>query len=123
MASIGRSVVITGEITSDEDLQIDGQFRGQIHLRETAVLTIGPQAQVEADLRGARITVLGTVNGNIAATERIELGASANVTGNLSANHVVLVDGTRFHGRIDMDRRTIAVKVAQYKAEHPTPTR
>jgi cytoskeletal protein CcmA (bactofilin family) len=123
MARIGRSVVITGEITSDEDLQIDGQFRGQIHLRETAALTIGPDAQVEADLRGARITVLGTVNGNIAATERIELGASANVTGNLSANHVVLVDGTRFHGRIDMDRRTIAVKVAQYKAEHPTHAR
>ena len=123
MASIGRSVVITGEITSDEDLQIDGQIRGQIHLRETAALTIGPEAQVEADLRGARITVLGTVNGNIAATERIELGASANVTGNLSANQVVLVDGTRFHGRIDMDRRTIAVKVAQYKAEHPAHTR
>lgn len=123
MASIGRSVVITGEITSDEDLEIDGQIRGQIHLRETAALTIGPDAQVEADLRGARITVLGTVNGNIAATERIELGASANVTGNLSANHVVLVDGTRFHGRIDMDRRTIAAKVAQYKTEHPNQPR
>ena len=123
MASIGRSVVITGEITSDEDLQIDGQIRGQIHLRETAALTIGPEAQVEADLRGARITVLGTVNGNIAASERIELGASANVTGNLSANHVVLVDGTRFQGRIDMDRRTIAAKVAQYKTEHPTQGR
>jgi cytoskeletal protein CcmA (bactofilin family) len=123
MASIGRSVVITGEITSDEDLEIDGQIRGQIHLRETAALTIGPDAQVEADLRGARITVLGTVNGNIAATERIELGASANVTGNLSANHVVLIDGTRFHGRIDMDRRTIAAKVAQYKTEHPNKPR
>lgn len=123
MASIGRSVVITGEITSDEDLEIDGRIRGQIHLRETAALTIGPDAQVEADLRGARITVLGTVNGNIAASERIELGASANVTGNLSANHVVLIDGTRFHGRIDMDRRTIAAKVAQYKSENPNQPR
>jgi cytoskeletal protein CcmA (bactofilin family) len=63
--------------------------------------------------------VLGTVNGNVAATERIELGESANVTGSLSADRVVLVEGARFNGRIDMDRRTITTKVAQYKAEHP----
>jgi cytoskeletal protein CcmA (bactofilin family) len=121
--NIGHSISIVGELTSDENLRIDGKVRGQIHLRETAELTVGQSAVVEADLRGSKILVLGTVNGNIAATDRIELGATARVTGSLTANHVVLVDGATFNGRIDMDRRTIAAKVAQYKAEHAVPAR
>jgi cytoskeletal protein CcmA (bactofilin family) len=49
----------------------------------------------------------------------VEIGASANVTGNVTADAVVLLEGARFQGRIDMDRRTIAARVAQYKADRP----
>jgi cytoskeletal protein CcmA (bactofilin family) len=114
--TIGPSVLITGEIVSEDDLTIDGQVLGPISVRN-ATLTIGEQAQLDGDLRAARIAVHGTVHGVVAATERIELHATANVTGSLSANHVVIADGATFNGRIDMDRRTIAAKVAQYKAE------
>lgn len=122
MTNIGPAIRIDGELSSDESLRIDGHIKGQIDLRE-AELTVGQSAHVEADVRSARVLVLGTVNGNIAATERIELGATADVTGNLSANKVVIVEGARFTGKVDMDKRTIAAKVAQFKAEQVTAAR
>jgi cytoskeletal protein CcmA (bactofilin family) len=115
MTNIGPSVTIHGELSCSESLRLDGHVRGDIVLRD-AELTIGQSAKVDADIRGLRVLILGTVNGNVTAAERIELGATAIVTGGLSANKVVIVDGARFNGRVDMDRRTIAAKIAQYKA-------
>jgi cytoskeletal protein CcmA (bactofilin family) len=115
MTTIGATIIIKGELSSDEDLVLEGQFDGQVLLRD-ATVTIGRTATINADVRGTRVTVLGQLKGSIAATERIELATSATVIGNLSANQVVLEEGTTFTGRIDMDRRTIAAKVAQYKA-------
>ena len=118
MTTIGHSITIHGEVSSDENLRVDGRIKGQIHLRE-AELTVGQSARIDAEVRCSRVLVLGTVRGNIAASSRVEIGASANVTGNVSADAVVLLDGAHFQGRIDMDRRTIAARVAQYKAERP----
>ena len=118
MTSIGPSLLITGEIASEEDLVIEGRFGGQIVVRN-ASLTIGKLAQVEADIRGTHVHVLGKIQGNVAASERIELGTTADVLGNLTANQIVLVEGARFNGRIDMDKRTIAARVAQFKAAQP----
>ncbi|HEY7187450.1 MAG TPA: polymer-forming cytoskeletal protein [Vicinamibacterales bacterium] len=115
MTHIGRSVVIDGEFTSDEDLTIEGTLKGTVHIRE-ATLTIGEPARVEADIHGARVVVHGTLRGSITASMRIELGATAKVDGNLSADRVVIADGARFNGSIDMARRTVALKMAQYKA-------
>jgi cytoskeletal protein CcmA (bactofilin family) len=114
MTHIGPSISFDGVLTCTESLRLDGHVRGDIVMRD-AELTIGQSAKVEADIRGVRVLILGTVNGNVTASERIELGASANVTGGLSANRVIIVDGARFTGRVDMDRRTIAAKIAQYK--------
>jgi cytoskeletal protein CcmA (bactofilin family) len=119
MTHIGPGIVINGELSSEESLRVDGYVKGQILLRD-AELTVGQSARIEADIRSARVLVLGTVNGNIAAAERIELGASASVTGNLSANKVVIVEGAQFSGSVDMDKRTIATKVAAFKAEQTT---
>jgi cytoskeletal protein CcmA (bactofilin family) len=112
MTSIGQSIVIQGDVSSEEDLRIEGRVHGQIAAR-TGTLTIGPSARIEADVRGARVRIEGAVQGNISATERIELGTSAQVTGSLSANVVVLADGARFNGHIDMGQRTIAAAVAR----------
>jgi len=115
MTHIGRSVVFNGELTSDEDLTIDGTITGDVQIKD-ATLTIGEPARVEADIHGSRVVVHGTVRGSITASARIELGPGARVEGNLSADQVVIADGARFDGRIDMARRTVAVKMAQYKA-------
>ena len=117
MTHIGRSVVIDGEFSSDEDLTIEGTVKGTLQIKE-ATLTIGEPGRVEADIHGARVVVHGTLRGSITASVRIELGATARVDGTLSADQVVIVDGARFNGRIDMARRTVALKMAQYKASH-----
>jgi cytoskeletal protein CcmA (bactofilin family) len=120
MTHIGRSVVINGEFISDEDLTIDGTLKGSVQIRE-ATLTIGDPARVEADIHGSRVIVHGTVRGSITASARIELGPGASVQGNLSADQVVIADGARFDGRIDMRRRTVALKMAQFKASQASP--
>jgi cytoskeletal protein CcmA (bactofilin family) len=116
MTTIGPAVSIDGEVNSDESLRVDGKVKGQIMLRD-AELTVGQTGQVDADVRSVRVLILGTVNGNVAASDRIELGATAVVTGSLSANKVVIADGASFNGHVDMDRRTIAAKVAQFKGD------
>lgn len=120
MTHIGRSVVIDGEFISDEDLTIDGTLKGNVQIRD-ATLTIGEPARVEADIHGSRVIIHGTVRGSITASARIELGPEARVQGNLSADQVVIADGARFDGRIDMGRRTVALKMAQYKASQASP--
>ena len=120
MTTIGRSLVITGDVTSDEDLTIEGQIRGSITVRG-GTLTVAEHARLESDIRGVRVLVHGQIAGNVTGTERIELQASANVSGSLSANRIVIVEGARFNGGIDMGQRTIAAKVAHYKATQAQP--
>ena len=115
MTTIGPSAVFNGDLTSNEDLVVQGGFEGHLQVRDASV-TIEQSASIKADIRAPRVFVHGHVEGSIVASERIELAPTATVTGSLSANRVVIADGARFNGRIDMDQRTIAVKVAQYKA-------
>jgi len=114
MTNLGATIVITGELTSSEDVTIDGRIDGLLLVRDAA-LTIGERAQIQAEVRGARVVVHGLVNGAISASERIELTPTATVAGSLSASRVVMADGAHFNGRIDMDRRTIAASVAQFR--------
>jgi len=114
-ATIPRHLVITGEITSDDDLTIEGSVTGVVFVRG-ATLTIGESARLEADVRAARVLVRGEVHGGISASERIELAASSCVEGSLSESRIAIRDGARFTGQIDMARRTIAAIVAEYRA-------
>lgn len=115
MTTIGRSLAIRGELTSQDDLMIEGRVEGPVIMR-TGTLTIGPEARLRSDIRGVRIVIRGRVDGNVTATERIELHPSASVTGSLSANLVVIAEGATFNGGIDMGQRTIAAKVAHYRS-------
>lgn len=116
MTHIGPSVVCDGALASDEDMTIDGRLTGSLHVRG-AMLTVGRLARLDATLRATRVVVFGTVHGSISASERIELAASSVVTGDLSATQVIIADGARFNGRVDMGRRTIAARVARYHAD------
>lgn len=115
MTRIGQSLVITGELESTEDITIDGRVNGHLTVRD-ANLTISTSGAVKADVRAMRVLVHGQVKGSITASERIELAATCRMEGSLSANRVVLVDGARFDGGIDMSQRTIAAKLAQHRA-------
>ena len=101
LASIGQSIQIKGELTGNEDLIIDGQVDGKIHLEEHN-LTVGENGRITADIRAKGVVVLGQVTGNITATDRIEITPSGSVQGDLRAQRVALADGATFRGSIDM---------------------
>jgi cytoskeletal protein CcmA (bactofilin family) len=115
MTNVGASVSFDGDLISDEDITFEGRLTGNVHLRDAA-LVVARSAELEASIRAQRVVVHGTVKGSISAGQRIELASTAVVTGDLSATQVVIADGARFNGRVDMGRRTVAAKVAQYRA-------
>jgi len=100
---IGSSMSIKGELTGDEDLTIDGRVEGKIFLNNHQ-LTVGKNGRIRADIRDARSVVIhGEIRGNIAATDRVEVAGSGTMHGDIRAPRVVLADGARFKGRIDME--------------------
>ncbi len=106
MTTIGASLLITGEITSQEDITIHGRVKGQIRMVEGSLL-VAPKGGVDADVEGARVTIQGTLAGNVVAAERIELTPTAEVSGTLTTCAVVMHDGATFNGLIDVDRQTV----------------
>lgn len=100
MTTIGPSLIITGEVTSQEDVTIHGQVKGQVTIPQGA-LVVAPTGNVEANVHGTRVTVHGKLSGDVGA-ERIELTATANVTGTLTGASIILQEGATFNGLIDM---------------------
>ena len=113
--TIGPHLIVNGELSAEEDLTIEGVVEGFVYVR-TGTLTIEPTARVRADVRAARVIVRGHLRGALAASERIELAQSARMDGSLSAPLITIAEGARFNGAIDMSHRTIAARVAEYRA-------
>lgn len=103
VASIGKSVIIRGELSGSEDLFIDGQVEGTIELREHN-LTVGPNGRVNAHVNAKEIVVQGAVKGNLRAADRVEIRKSGSVTGDLVAARIVIEDGAFFKGSIDIQK-------------------
>lgn len=100
-AAIGRSIHIRGEVTGEEDLVIQGRVEGTIRLDNHKV-TIGPDGDVEASITGRVVVVEGKVLGNIRSEEQVVLRATARVQGDITSPRLVLEDGARFRGGVDM---------------------
>ena len=115
VVNIGKSVIIKGELSGSEDLTIEGQVEGKIELRQN-VLTIGPNAKIKAQVAAKTIVVEGSVQGNVMASERIEIRDKGSVEGDLAAPRVAIADGAHFRGSIDMQQgRGAADKQADHK--------
>src|SRR6185312_12339293 len=100
-ARIGKSVVIRGEVKGGEDLIIDGRVEGTVTLTESR-LTIGPNANVAADLSARDILIQGQVQGNIVASGRVELRAGSVVEGDVRALSLAIEDNAVFRGKVDL---------------------
>jgi cytoskeletal protein CcmA (bactofilin family) len=100
-ARIGKSVVINGEVKGSEDLIVDGRLEGTINLSDSR-LTIGPNANVAADLTAKDVLIMGHVHGNIVATGRVELRAGCVMDGDIQALRLAIEDNAVFHGRVDL---------------------
>lgn len=99
----GRSVVVKGDVTGNEDLTIFGQFEGTINLQGHC-LTVGPEGKVKAEIQAARVVIYGTVHGNISVRERVEIYKTGQVVGDLLAPGISIEDGAYFKGKIEILR-------------------
>lgn len=100
-ARIGKSVVILGEVKGSEDLIIDGHVEGTVNLSESR-LTIGPNADVAADLTAKDVLIQGHVHGNVVASGRVELRAGCVMEGDIRALRLAVEDNAVFRGKVDL---------------------
>lgn len=103
VATIGKSVVVKGELSGSEDLIVDGEVEGSIALRGQT-LTIGPNGRVRANIEARNVIVHGRVNGDIHASERVELRKTASLAGDISTARISIDDGAFFKGGIDIQK-------------------
>ena len=100
-ATIGKSLVIKGEVTGSESLYIDGRVEGSINLAGNRV-TIGRNGVVSANINAREIVVLGKVRGNLTASDRVDIRSDGSLTGDVVAARISIEDGAFFKGGIDI---------------------
>jgi len=108
-ASIGKAVKINGQIYSKEDLYVDGDVEGTIELQEHR-LTIGPNGKVHSSVKAREVVILGNVQGNVDASDKLEIRKDARLVGDIKTARIIIEDGAYFKGSIDI------VKPEQAKA-------
>ena len=102
-ATIGKSLVVKGEVTGSESLYIDGKVEGAINLPGNRV-TVGRNGQVSANITAREIVVLGKVRGNVTASDRVDIRSEGALTGDVTAQRISIEDGAFFKGGIDIKK-------------------
>jgi cytoskeletal protein CcmA (bactofilin family) len=102
-ATIGKAVMVKGQIFSREDLVIDGEVEGTVEAQEHRV-TVGPNGKVQASVKAREIVVLGTIHGNVEAAEKIDIRKDARLVGDIKTVRIVIEDGAYFKGSIDIQK-------------------
>lgn len=100
-AIIGQGISIRGNVSGSGDLVVEGRIEGQITLQNQ--LIVEPSGRVIADVEAGEVTINGEMSGNIVASERVVVTAAAKVLSDIRAPRVVIEDGARFKGSIEMD--------------------
>jgi cytoskeletal protein CcmA (bactofilin family) len=98
---IGAGITIEGDLSTDEDVVVQGTIRGKLSAREGVVVEAG--GSVEADITAGPAQIAGAVTGNIVSTDRVDLQNGAKVVGNVKATRITIADGAQFKGSVDMD--------------------
>lgn len=127
-AHIGSSVLIKGELSGREDLYLDGEVEGTIELRECN-FTVGPNGRVRGNVNVKSVIVQGKIQGNISASQRVELRNSAVVTGDIATDRILMEEGAVFKGKLETGEKAKTEKVsssnvavkAQVSGATPTP--
>jgi cytoskeletal protein CcmA (bactofilin family) len=100
-ATIGKSLVVKGEVAGSESLYIDGRVEGSINLPGNRV-TVGRNGQISANVTAREVVVLGKVRGNINASDRVDIRSEGSLTGDVVAQRISIEDGAFFKGGIDI---------------------
>ena len=99
--TIGSSFVIEGEITSEDNIVVQGTVKGKMTTSQPVF--VENSATLEADITAESIEISGSVTGNVSATTRVELKSDAKVVGDVQSPRILIADGALFKGNIDMD--------------------
>jgi cytoskeletal protein CcmA (bactofilin family) len=116
-ATIGRTLVIKGEISGSEALYIDGRIEGKITMPDSRV-TIGRNGQVDASIQARELVVMGKVTGNVDCSDRVDIRAEGSVHGDISTVRISVEDGAALKGGIQV-RSEGKSNQAQKSAEAP----
>jgi cytoskeletal protein CcmA (bactofilin family) len=123
-ATIGRTLVIKGEISGAEALYIDGRIEGKISLPDNRI-TIGRNGSVQANITAREVVVMGKVSGNIDCSDRVDIRSEGSVTGDVSTVRISVEDGAVLKGGIQVksgdhkQNQSKAVEAAKSAAEPP----
>jgi cytoskeletal protein CcmA (bactofilin family) len=116
-ATIGRTLVIKGEISGSEALYIDGKIEGKIIMPDSRV-TIGRNGKVDASIQAREVVIMGKVTGNIECSDRVDIRAEGSVSGDISTVRITVEDGAALKGGIQV-RAEGKAHQPQAKQEQP----
>ena len=110
VAHIGKSVIIKGELSGSEDLFLDGRVHGTIELAGHN-LTIGPNGQVQANVSAKGVFLQGRLEGDVQASDRVELRGTAVMHGDIVAQRIAIEDGAYLKGKVEIQKQTSKFEV------------
>ncbi|HVW08317.1 MAG TPA: polymer-forming cytoskeletal protein [Bryobacteraceae bacterium] len=115
-ATIGKAVRIVGQIFTKEDLNVDGDVEGTIESTDNKV-TIGSTGRVQASVKAREVVILGQVQGNVEATDKVDIRREAKLVGDITTARISIEDGALFKGSIDI--RKPEPKAAASSSQQP----
>ena len=118
LACLGSTIVVKGEISSDEDLQIDGKVEGNISLRGHR-LTVGRTAHLNSEINAREVIVYGNASGNLRARDRVEIKKDGQVIGDITTTRISIEDGAYFKGHIEIERAQPSSQGSKESEESP----
>jgi len=104
-ACISQGIKIKGEVTGTEDLFVDGLVEGKLNLTANSCLTIGPNGSVKADLTAREIIVRGMVEGKVTARDKLQIGSTGQITGEVQTDRLAIEDGALLRGKVEAGKQ------------------
>ena len=123
-ASIGQGIRIKGEVTGTEDLFVDGFVEGKLNLAANCSLTIGPNGNIKADLVAREIIVRGKVEGKVIARDKLQIGSTGEINGEVQTGRLAIEDGATLRGKVEagrMETAKTAAAAAASASSKPSP--
>jgi cytoskeletal protein CcmA (bactofilin family) len=114
MTTLGKTLLLRGEVRAHEDLTIDGHVEGPLHCEPGAV-TVSASGEVTGDIVARDITVFGRTSGQLIATDVVDVRGDAVVNGTVVAARFILDPSARFTGRVEPQHLEAALRVARFE--------
>jgi len=116
VARFGPSLFLKGELSGSEDVVIEGRFEGKIDLKNSNIL-VGETGKIKADIWANNITIKGSVEGNVQASNKVFISAKGQLKGDINAPTISIMDGARFRGSVRMGKEAKQILPSEKEME------